>query len=135
MNGSMKAVFALPVLVALVPASSVADAPTGAPAVIEMDCAKLGTISLSKGKSTYKIAGTCTKISVASSENTLLIENAKNLAITGSKNRIAIGKTDKIAVMGTSNTLTYEGGLTLAAPKIAVIGKGNTVTARVGETQ
>jgi len=41
----MKAVLA--VLVALVPASAVADAPAPAPGVIEMDCAKLGTVTLS----------------------------------------------------------------------------------------
>jgi len=32
--------------------------------------------------------------------------------------------------MGATNTVTYGGGLTLAAPKVAMIGKSNTVAAR-----
>lgn len=114
------------------PSTTAATTPTTttstAPNATVLDCSKTKNVSITKGKGTYRVTGTCDKVSVAGGSNTIAIDAVKNLAITGSKNTISVGKADKIAAMGSGNTVTYGSGLTVATPKTASMGKGNTIT-------
>jgi hypothetical protein len=116
---------------ATVQATAAPAAPVAPAGVTMMDCAKQPTVSINKAKGNYKLVGTCTKVTVAGSENRMSIEAAKNLAVTGSKNELTVDKADKIAVMGSNNRVAYNTGLTAAMPKVATAGKGNTVAGSV----
>lgn len=124
----MKAIVTLLVVVAAtsVPRHGKADRAT-VPEPTILDCAKTASISITQSSGTYKLLGTCDKVSVTGSNNVLAIAAAKNLSITGSKNEITVAKVDKIAALGSLNRVTYGGGLSRPAPKVASIGKGNVV--------
>jgi Protein of unknown function (DUF3060) len=92
-----------------------------------LDCSKTKSVSITTGSGSYRIIGTCDKVSISGGKNALQIEAVKNLSITGSKNSIVVVKADKIAALGSGNSVTYASGLTVATPKIASLGKGNTI--------
>lgn len=125
----MKAFLGL--LVGLVATVAMSDDSTADRATVPeptvLDCTKTKTISIPKSSGSYKLVGTCDKVAVTGSMNTLVIEAGKNLSVTGSKNEITIDKIDKIAVLGALNRVIYGSGLSRDAPKVASIGKGNVV--------
>jgi hypothetical protein len=105
-----------------------ASARAAEPPATILDCASIKHVSISQGSGSYRVTGTCEKISVAGGSNLVTIAAVKNLAITGSNNELLVERADKIAVMGSSNRVIYGGGLTAAEPKVASMGKSNVVT-------
>jgi hypothetical protein len=110
----------LGLLVVLAPAAAHAD-------VTALDCGTQPNVSITQGKGSYKVTGTCDKVAISGGDNKVAIEATKNLAVTGSGNEITVDKTDKIAALGSKNKVTYGRGLTVARPKIATAGKGNVI--------
>jgi Protein of unknown function (DUF3060) len=97
------------------------------PSANAVDCAKNPKYAITSGNGTYAFTGTCAKISIAGGENTVTIENVKELAVAGSKNTITVGAADKIAAIGSSNSIKYKKGLSGAKPKVSAIGQNNKI--------
>lgn len=91
------------------------------------DCGKDPTVFINNGRGTYKLTGTCTKITVNGGMNTLTIEAVKQLVLSGASNTVTVGTLDEVDLVGAANNLTYK--KTSGAPlKKSGAGVGNKVT-------
>jgi DUF3060 family protein len=101
------------------------DAPGDASVI---DCTKQPIQAIdSTGENTIRYTGTCTKITISTGSNRLMIENVKTLSIDGGENTVEIGGVDAIVLNGAENRVTYKKGLSGAKPKVSGAGSDNHV--------
>ncbi|MBK9035721.1 MAG: DUF3060 domain-containing protein [Myxococcales bacterium] len=106
--------FALALVLALVPAVALADAPdhviNNSAKTVTVACGDGGRVVVNGSTNVVTVTGGCAKV-----------------VVNGSSNTVAIDAADKIAITGSSNKVTYKKGHTRKAPKITQLGSGNQV--------
>jgi len=103
------------------------DADAGGDASV-IDCTKHPIQAIaSTGDNAIKYVGTCTRITVSTGDNRLVIENVKTLELDGGENTVEIGGVDAIVLNGAENRVTYKKGLSGAKPKVSGAGADNHV--------
>ena len=114
-------------LIALLPATALADRSYNSEQNVTHDCAKDAKISVNASAGTYTFTGPCDKISVNGSGSTIKVASVAKLAINGSKNTADIDAVDKLSLTGSENTVTYKRGVS-GKPKVASLGINNKIT-------
>jgi len=116
-------------LIALVPSVALADKSYNSEQSATHDCNKDPVVSINASGGTFTLTGTCDKVGINGSSNTVTIESVKKLGVNGASNKADVGAAEKIGVAGSSNTITYKTGLGgKGKPKVGSVGVGNKVT-------
>lgn len=114
----------LAALLALLPATALADRSYNSEKTVSHDCAKEPAVSVNVAGGTYTFTGPCTKVSINGSGNKVKLASVEKLAINGSKNAVEVDAVDKASVTGSENTLSYRRGVN-GKPKVASLGANN----------
>ena len=114
-------------LLALVPATALADRSYNSEQDVTHDCAKDSKVSVNVSSGTYTFTGKCEKISINGAGNKVKVESVEKISINGSKNTVDVDAVDKLAVTGSDNTITYKRGVN-GKPKVASTGANNKLT-------
>lgn len=114
----------LAALLALLPATALADRSYNSEKTVSHDCAKEPAVSVNVAGGTYTFTGPCTKVSINGSGNKVKLASVEKLAINGSKNAVEVDAVDKASVTGSENTLSYKRGVN-GKPKVASLGANN----------
>jgi uncharacterized protein (DUF2345 family) len=91
------------------------------------DCAKAPNASVEADNGTVKFTGTCDSVLVKGSGNTLSLEAAKRIEVTGPRNVIEVAAVDFARLHSAGNTFRYRRGLTRRAPDVVAIGDNNSL--------
>jgi hypothetical protein len=90
------------------------------------DCGAAPNVAIKSAGGDFTLTGTCEKIWVAGSGNTIRIEATAGISLTGNHNTVTIRSVDSISVRGGSdNVVSNETGLRRTAPNISVLGGNN----------
>lgn len=114
-------------LLALLPATALADRSYNSERSVTHDCAKEPEVSLNVSGGTYTFTGPCTKVAVNGAGNKIKADSVVKLAVNGSSNVIDVDAVDKLAVTGSDNTVNYKRGVS-GKPKVASLGTNNKLT-------
>ena len=114
-------------LIALLPATALADRSYNSEQNVTHDCAKDAKVSVNASGGTYTFTGPCDKIAINGSDNKIKVASVAKLAINGSKNTADVDAVDKLAVTGSENTVTYKRGVS-GKPKVASLGTNNKIS-------
>lgn len=91
------------------------------------DCAKAPNASVEADNGTFAFAGTCESVLVKGSGNTLRLEAAKRIEVTGPRNAIEVAAVDFARLHSAGNIFKYRRGLTRARPDVVAIGDNNSL--------
>jgi hypothetical protein len=91
------------------------------------DCAKAPNASVEADNGAFKFTGTCDSVLVKGSGNTLSLEAAKRIEVTGPRNVIEVAAVDFARLHSVGNTFKYRRGLTRPAPDVVAIGDNNSL--------
>jgi uncharacterized protein (DUF2345 family) len=91
------------------------------------DCAKAPNASVEADNGTVKFTGTCDSVLVKGSGNTLSLEAAKRIEVTGPRNVIEVAAVDFARLHSAGNTFRYRRGQTRPAPDVVAIGDNNSL--------
>jgi DUF3060 family protein len=111
-------------LLALLPATALAERSYRSEKGVTHDCAKEPEIVINDGGGTYTFTGPCTKLLVNGGDNKIKAESVVKILLNGAKNTIEVDAVDKLAVNGSDNTVTYKRGVN-GKPKVTAIGSNN----------
>lgn len=101
---------------------NVVFADTGATAV--HDCGQGGKVAINGARNDIRLTGTCARVIVGGTGNTVTAVTVTALAVTGAANTIAVDAAAKVALGGTRNRVTWRSG---KRPRVSATGIENTV--------
>jgi Protein of unknown function (DUF3060) len=94
---------------------------------IDADCAG-GAATVSGDWNTIILSGTCEKVEVLGSDNTISVETVSTLSVAGYWNSIDASMVGVITVNGGDNTITWGAGINGGTPKVTAVDDYNVIT-------
>jgi hypothetical protein len=90
------------------------------------DCGRTPNVAIRANGGEFTLSGTCERVRVTGSGNSIRIEATKRITVAGNGNTITIQSVDNITVRGGSdNVVSNEKGLRRTTPNISVFGGDN----------
>jgi hypothetical protein len=111
-------------LLALLPATALADRIYNGDKSVTHDCAKDPEVVVNASGGTYTFTGACTKLVFTGSDGKVKAESVAKLVLSGSKNTVDVDALEKATVTGNDNTVTYKQGIS-GKPKYVATGTSN----------
>jgi hypothetical protein len=95
---------------------------------LAVDCAKDKLVTVSGNHATITLTGTCEGVIVSGNHATVKGSSVRVL-VSGNNNTVEIDAADEIHVTGNKNTVSYKKGIKAKAPKVSNPGNNNSVSA------
>jgi hypothetical protein len=114
----------LVVLLALLPATALAEHTYNGDKTVTHDCAKDPEVIVNASGGTYTFTGPCAKLVFTGSDSRVKADAVAKLVISGAKNTFEIEAIDKATVTGNDNAIAYKRGIS-AKPKYVATGTNN----------
>jgi len=93
---------------------------------VTVDCAKDKSVSILGNKATVTLKGTCDAVNVAGNKASVK-GSAVRVHVAGNDNTLALDAADEILVSGNKNTVSYKKGIKEKAPRVSSPGSDNKV--------
>lgn len=95
---------------------------------LTVDCAKDKTVTVAGNKATITLNGTCEAVIVSGNHASVKGSSVRFL-VSGNDNTVDVDAADEIQVTGNKNTVSYKKGIKAKAPRVSNPGNNNTVSA------